>query len=48
MKYAKGNKPVKEKQISHVLTYMWTVMNKINRRTKQVQRHRYMEQNDRS
>ena len=28
--YAKGNKPVRERQTSYCVTYMWNLMNKIN------------------
>ena len=32
--YAKWNKPVRERQITHNITYMWKLMNKINWWTK--------------
>ena len=28
--YAKRNKPVRERQIPYVFTYMWNLMNKLN------------------
>ena len=31
---AKWNKPVRERQIPYDFTYMWTLMNKINKQTK--------------
>ena len=45
--YAEGSKPVRETQTSYDFTYVWNLMNKINKQTRQKQAHRNGEQTNR-